>query len=74
MIKEGYANKKFMLVDSEGSEMNIGDRVATPRKEESKIVGGYPPHKVSSAGFVNTHLGSHYAHVYGLRWREINDN
>lgn len=68
MIKIGYDEKKFKLVNKDtGIEVNEGDDIVSFRGEATKVNYAQAPHKPSANGKVN----GYYASVYNLEWQEI---
>lgn len=67
MIKTGYDNKRFKLIDKNGNEVNEGDSIVSFRGVSTTVNFVEPPHKPSASGKVN----GYYASVYNLKWEEI---
>jgi hypothetical protein len=49
-------------------EVNVGDLLRSFRGEIDECLGGTPPHKPSSTGFVSVRGGRYYPSVFGLKW------
>ena len=67
---KNYRNIPVKLVHTPtGNELTVGDVITDFRGETTTISSMRPPHKSSSAGFVN----NYYASVYGCEWVEIDE-
>ena len=65
-----YRNMPVRLVHTAtGESLTFGDVITDFRGETTTISSMRPPHKSSSAGFVN----NYYASVYGCEWVEIDE-
>ena len=65
---KNYNNKEVRLVcASTGAEKKIGDEVRNFRGDLATIKSMRPPHKESSAGYVN----NFYASVYNCKYVEL---
>ena len=63
-----YRNKEVKLVCSTtGKQLFMGDEITDFRGEKSTVTSMNPPHKESSAGFVN----NYYASVYNTEFVEL---
>lgn len=61
---------QWTLVDEKtNSKINIGDLITSFRGEVRECLGGCPPHKPGSSGYVYVNGNArYYVGVYGLKW------
>lgn len=69
-----------LLLDKDGESVRKGEVIADFRGDMAVVVGGRPPHKPGSSGFVHARYMTdeglsgeceYYATVYGLKWKEL---
>ena len=61
----------WTLHHKDGRPVAVGDVVTDFRGDKFTIVGGRPPHKSSSSGFVDVGQGHEfYVGVFGLKWSQ----
>lgn len=63
----------MILIDKNGKELHIGDKLKTFRGEKVTLIGMTKPHKPSSTGrvfvwFTNGTTGEYYPSVVGATW------
>ena len=56
------------LVNAEGNEVQIGDKVTSFRGEEATVKSWSEPHKPSSTGRIYTTAGEYFPSVYDCKF------
>ena len=67
------SEKNWVLLDKSDNEVRVGDTVTDFRGEEGKVERFDPPHKQGASGRVETTLGFHYASVYDLHYKLVEE-
>ena len=58
----------WKLLTKQGDPVHVGDARSTHHGNPLTILGGRPPHKPSSTGFVHGDGWEYYASVFDLVW------